>query len=92
MGEKACASDEASAMPKFFIHAIDSRLKTRDDGTEFDTSESALTSAIHSAAALAVDEIHKGQTNAAIEVRVERADGTPLRRAIVCMSVSSLLP
>lgn len=79
-------------MPKLYIHAINSGFRSRDDGREYDRPEDALTEAVLSAAALAVDEIHKGKTSTAIEVRVEKADGTPLLRSVVSMVVSALLP
>lgn len=79
-------------MPKLYIHAIDSEFHSRDTGNEYDLPEDALPAAVRSAAALAVDEIQKGKTNAAIEVRIEQADGTPLLRSVLSMSVSALLP
>ena len=79
-------------MPKLYIHAINSEFRSRDSGSEYDRPEEALPQAVRSAAALAIDEIHKGNTNAAIEIRIEKADGTPLLRSIVSMSVSTLLP
>jgi hypothetical protein len=79
-------------MPKLYIHAINSDFRSRDDGNEYAQPEDVLPMAIRSAAALAVDEIYKGKTNAAIEVRIEQADGTPLLRSVVSMSVSALMP
>lgn len=79
-------------MPKLYIHAINSEFRSRDSGSEYDRPEEALPQALRSAAALAIDEIHKGKTNAAIEVRIEQADGTPLLRSVLSMSVSALLP
>ena len=79
-------------MPKLYIHAINSEFRSRDNGSDYDQPEDALPEAVRSAAALAVDEIHKGKTNAAIEVRIEQADGTPLLRSVLSMSVSALLP
>jgi hypothetical protein len=78
-------------MPKLFTHAINSEFRSRDDGNEYDLPEDALKPAIHSAATLALDEILKGKTNAAVEVRIERADGTAVLRSVVSLSVSSLL-
>ncbi|UAK25511.1 DUF6894 family protein [Sphingomonas nostoxanthinifaciens] len=79
-------------MPTLYIHAINSEFRSRDGGSEYDRPEDALTEAIQSAAAMAIDEIHKGKATAAIEVRVEQADGTPLLRSVVSMSVSALMP
>jgi hypothetical protein len=79
-------------MPKFYIHAINSEFRSRDEGREYNQPENALIEAVRSAAALAVDEIHKGKMNAAVEVRIEQADGTPLLRSVVSMSVSTLMP
>lgn len=79
-------------MPKLYIHAINSEFSSRDDGIEYDRPEDALTTAVQSAAPMALDEIYAGKTNAAIEVRIEQADGTPLHRLVVSMSVSTLMP
>lgn len=70
-------------MPKLFIHVIDCAFYFHDEGAEYDRPGDALQPAIDSAAALAVDEIHKGQTHAVIEVRVEEADGTALLRSVL---------
>jgi hypothetical protein len=79
-------------MPKLYIHAINSECRSRDSGSEYDRPEEALSEAVRSAAAMAVDEIHKGKTNVAVEVRIEQADGTPLLRSVLSMSVSALMP
>ncbi|MGR6331410.1 DUF6894 family protein [Sphingomonas sp. XXL09] len=79
-------------MSKLYIHAISSEFRSRDDGIEYDQPEDALATAVQSAAAMALDEIYAGKTNAAIEVRIEHADGTPLLRSVVSMSVAALLP
>lgn len=79
-------------MPKLYIHAINCDFRSRDNGSEYEQPEDALRPAIESAAALAVDELHKGKTSAAIEVRIEQADGMPVLRSVVSLSVASLLP
>lgn len=79
-------------MPKFYIHAINSVFRSRDEGSEYDKPEDALTMAIQSATAIAADEINSGKPSTAIEVRIEEADGTPLLRSVISLSVAPLLP
>lgn len=79
-------------MSKLYIHAISSEFSSRDDGIDYDQPEDALATAVQSAAAMALDEIYAGKTNAVIEVRIEHADGTTLLRSVVSMSVAALLP
>lgn len=79
-------------MPKLHIHAINSEFSARDDGVEYPRPEDALATAVRSAAAMALDDVYDGKTNVAIEVRIEQADGTPLLRSVVTLSVAALLP
>jgi hypothetical protein len=48
--------------------------------------------AIHSQFSARDDGIEYEKTNVAIEVRIEQADGTPLLRSVVSLSVAALLP
>ena len=79
-------------MPQFFIQATNSTFRSRDQGDEYDHPDIALALGIRSAIALVVDEIIKGERNAAVEISIENVDGTQVLRSIVAVSVSSMLP
>jgi hypothetical protein len=79
-------------MPLFFIHAINSQFRSRDDGSDYDRAEDALIVGVRGAASLALDEIQQGRSNTAIEVRIEQEDGTTLLRSVVSLSVAPLSP
>ena len=78
-------------MPLFFIHARNSEFRARDDGAEHDTPEAALVVGIKSALAMVADEIGRGHRSAAVEVNVERENGTRLLSSVVVVSVSPLM-
>ena len=79
-------------MPILFIRAVDSQFHFFDEGAEYHQPEAALASGVQSAMALAADEIAAGAQNAAIEISVEREDGTRILRSVVAVSVSTLMP
>lgn len=79
-------------MSLLFIHARDHRFASCDEGAEYDRPETALALGIRGAVALVTDEIYAGERSAAVEVSIEREDGTQLLRSIVAISVSALLP
>ncbi|MGI4807120.1 MAG: hypothetical protein ACRYF2_03315 [Janthinobacterium lividum] len=79
-------------MSLLFIHAQNSNFHACDDGAEYDQPEMALAMGLRSALALIAEEVNQGETSAAIEVSVERANGTQLLRSVVAISVSSLMP
>lgn len=78
-------------MTLLFIHARNAEICARDEGAEYDHSERALALAVQSAIGIAVDEIGRGERNAAVEVSVEREDGTVVHRSVVAISVSPLM-
>ena len=78
-------------MPLFFIHARNSEFCARDDGVDHDTAEAALAAGVQSAIVMAGDEIGRGHRSAAVEVNVEREDGTRLLSSVVAVSVSPLM-
>lgn len=78
-------------MSKLYIHIVNSTFHGRDGGGEYDKPADALIPGIDSAVAIAVDEIHKGSANAAVEVRIEQADGTLLLRSVLSLSISNLM-
>lgn len=78
-------------MPTLFIHAVNAAFQSRDDGADYDHPENALEIGIRAAVTMASDEVLAGERSAAVEVRVEREDGTPVLRSVVAVSVSPLL-
>lgn len=78
-------------MPLLFIRATNSEFHSRDDGAEYDRPETALALGVQSAVAIAADEIDKGHCSAAIEVVVERDNGSPVLRSVVSISVAPLM-
>jgi hypothetical protein len=79
-------------MALLFIHAINAEYQSCDAGAEYGRPEDALAAGVRSAAILVADEIGKGLAAASVEVRVEQADGTPMLRSVVSLSVTPLLP
>ncbi|WP_458097838.1 DUF6894 family protein [Roseomonas sp. WA12] len=79
-------------MPLLFIHAHDAEFASHDEGAEYDQPETAMAVGVDGAIAFLAGEISRGERNAAVEVSVERADGTQVLRSIVAVSVSPLLP
>ena len=77
-------------MQRLFTHIRNSVFHACDDGAEYQEAEVALMQGVRSAAALMVDEINRGRTSAAIEVSIEKEDGTPILCSIVAVSVSRL--
>lgn len=78
-------------MPLFSIQLRNSGYHARDDEAEHDSAEAALAAGVHSAMRMATDEIVGGCSSAAIEVIVERDDGTRLLNSVVAISVSPLI-
>ena len=78
-------------MPLLFIHATNADFRSRDDGTEYDGPEAALAIGVQSAVLMAADEIAQGRPSSAIEVSIEREDGSSILRSVVSISVSPLL-
>lgn len=87
----ACASHEAEPVPLFSIQLRNSAYYARDDAAEHDSAEAALAAGVHSAMRMLTDEIVGGCRNAAIDVVIERDDGTRLLNSVVAISVSSLI-
>ena len=78
-------------MPLLFIHAMNAEFDARDEGTDYDRPEAALECAVRGALALATDEIVRGERSVAVEVSIEREDGTSVLRSVVNVSVSPLM-
>ncbi len=78
-------------MSLFFIQLRNSEYYARDDGAEHVSAEAALAAGVHSAMRIATDEIATGCRSAAIEVTIERDDGTLLLNSVVAISVSPML-
>ena len=78
-------------MPTLFIHAVNAEYQSRDEGANYDRPESALEIGIRAAVTMAGDEVLGGKRSSAVEVRIEREDGTPVLRSMVAVSVSPLL-
>lgn len=78
-------------MSLFFTQLRDSEYYARDDGAEHDSAEAALAAGVHSAMRIATDEIATGCRSAAIEVTIERNDGTCLLNSVVAISVSPMI-
>ncbi len=79
-------------MQTLFIHARNSTFHSRDEGAEYEHPETALALGVRSAIAMIADEINGGERSAAVEVSVERADGTQVLCSVVATSVSPLMP
>ena len=79
-------------MPRLFIHATNSKFHSVDEGADYNLPEAALALGIQGAVTILFDELEQGERNAAVEVRIETEDGTPVLRSVVSISVSSLLP
>ena len=79
-------------MPQFFIQATNSTFRSRDEGADYDHPDVALALGVRGAVALLTDEIIRGKRNAAVEISIEKADGTQVLRSIVAVSVSDMLP
>ena len=78
-------------MPLFFIQLRNSEYYARDDGAEHDSAEAALAAGVHSAMRIATDEIAGGCRSTAIEIAIERNDGTRLLNSVVAISVSPMM-
>ena len=78
-------------MPLFSIELRNSEYYVRDDDAEYDNTEAALSSGVHSAVRMAADEITRGRHNAAIEVTISRDDGIHLLSSVVAISVSPII-
>ncbi len=78
-------------MTLFFVHLRNAEFHSCDEGAEYDRAEDALSAGVRSAVALLADEIGRGERSAAIEVSIQRENGTELLRSVVVISVSSLL-
>lgn len=78
-------------MPRFFIRALNAEFSSRDAGSDYDEPRQALDRGVEAAIAITADEILKGHSNASVEVTVELADGAPVLRSVVTLSVSPLI-
>ncbi len=78
-------------MPLLFIHARNSEFHSSDEGAEYDHPEAALASGVQSAVALIADEVNHGERSAAVEISVEREDGTQVLCSVVVVSVSPMM-
>ncbi len=78
-------------MPVLFVQTTNGEFHARDDGGEYDRPEAALAQGIRSAVALVADEVNRGERSAAVEVSIERPDGTQVLRSVVALSVSPLI-
>ena len=78
-------------MPKLVIHVLNSAFHSRDDGADYDRAEDALDAGVRSALGIITDEINGGRQSAAVDVCIEREDGTFALRSVVALSVSPLL-
>lgn len=79
-------------MTRLFINARNAEFHSRDDGAEYERPEDALAFGVKSAMDIVADEIGRGERSAAVEISVERHDGTELLRSVVAVSVSPLMP
>lgn len=77
-------------MPLYFIHAVNSEYECRDDGADYGSPELALFAGVQSAVGMVTDEIQGGSPNAAVQVSIESADGSLVRRSVVSLSVSPM--
>ena len=78
-------------MSLLFIHLVNSKFESRDDGEEYGRPEAALQAGIRGALGVAADEVLAGRPNSAVELIVEQKDGTPVFRSLVTIAVSPLL-
>lgn len=78
-------------MALLFIHATNTEFRSCDEGAEYEKPADALAVGIRGAVAMLAGELEQGRRSAAIEISVERADGTPMLRSVVSLSVSPLL-
>lgn len=78
-------------MPQFYIHAVDGEYDSRDDGADYDDPDQALTAGVRSALRIAADEIGDGRMATAVEISIEREDGSAVCRSVLALSVSPLL-
>ena len=72
-------------MSLFFTQLRNSEYYARDDGSEHDSAEAALAAGVHSAMRMATDEVAGGRRSAAIEITIERNDGTRLLSSVVAI-------
>lgn len=79
-------------MPHYFIRALNADFTSRDAGSDYDQPGQALDKGVEAAVAIAADEVLRGQSNASVEVTIELADGAPVLRSVVTLSVSPLMP
>ena len=78
-------------MPRLFIHVLNARFESRDDGADYDNAEEAMAAGVRSALGIIGDEIDGGQPNAAVDVCIQQEDGTALLRSVVVLSVAPLM-
>ena len=77
-------------MPFLFIRTCDADFESVDDGAHYERAEDALAIGIEGAVGIARDEIQKGARTSAVEIRIEGADGAPVLRSVVAISIASL--
>jgi hypothetical protein len=75
-------------MDQYRIHMINSDFESSEEAT-FASVDAALEAGVRSASDVARDLIAKGETNSAIEIRLER-DGQVIARRILAYSIASL--
>lgn len=75
-----------------FTRLINSKYDSCDSGDRYASAQDALQSGIRSAVALAAEQFEDEQGSVAVEVRIERPNGSVVLRSIVSTSVASLLP
>ena len=78
-------------MPMFTIETTNADFKAMADEVAFDGVDDALAVGIRGAVKMAGDEVVSGVTAASVLVSINDAAGSPVRRAIVSISVSSML-
>ncbi|WP_419808547.1 DUF6894 family protein [Sphingomonas sp.] len=78
-------------MPQLFIHTTNSTFSSRDAGADYDSVDAAMAFGVQGAIAIASDEVNGGKSGAAVEVAVEREDGSVVLRSTVAVSVHPLL-
>ena len=75
-------------MQRYRVHMINSEFSSAEDGN-YASVEAALQSGLRAAVGVVCDQVARGDTNSAIEIRVEEKDQVVARR-VIAFSVSDL--
>lgn len=79
-------------MARLTICVVNSVIRSRDNGADYEEPEAALASGIQSGLDIITDEVRRGERTAAVEVSVLGEDQRAVLRAVVALSVSRLIP